>query len=555
MRNNYLRVIVSPYCSFFINFASLNSIQMVRRFDFLIIGSGIAGMSYALKVARKGTVALVAKTNLEEANTYFAQGGIASVTNLIADNFDKHIDDTMIAGDWLSDRRAVEKVVYEAPDQINELISWGVDFDKDEDGNFDLHREGGHSEHRILHHKDSTGAEIQDSLIKAVKRHPNITIFENHFAIEILTQHHLGVTVTRQTTDIECYGAYIMDLDNGKIDTFLSKVTLMATGGIGAVYQTTTNPLVATGDGIAMVYRAKGTVKDMEYVQFHPTALYHPGDRPSFLITEALRGYGAILRTIDGREFMHKYDERLSLAPRDIVARAIDNEMKTRGDDYVYLDVTHKNAEETIRHFPNIYRKCKSMGIDITIDYIPVAPAAHYLCGGILVDLNACSSIYRLYAVGECSCTGLHGGNRLASNSLIEAVVYADAAAKHSMEIIDHLSYRENIPEWNDEGTQSQEELALITQSVKEVGQIMSTYVGVVRSDLRLKRAWDRLDIIYEETESLFKRSIASRDICELRNMVNVGYLIMRQAIERKESRGLHYTLDYPPPPIPLKGE
>ncbi|MCD7936162.1 MAG: L-aspartate oxidase [Tannerellaceae bacterium] len=520
---------------------------MVKRFDFLIIGSGIAGMSYALKVAKKGKVALVAKTNLEEANTYFAQGGIASVTNLIVDNFDKHIEDTMVAGDWLSDRAAVKKVVYEAPQQIKELISWGVDFDKDETGNFDLHREGGHSEHRILHHKDNTGAEIQDSLIRAVKRHPNISTFENHFAIEILTQHHLGVTVTRQTPGIECYGAYIMDLESGRIDTFLSKVTLMATGGIGAVYQTTTNPLVATGDGIAMVYRAKGTVKDMEFVQFHPTALYHPGDRPSFLITEAMRGYGGILRTYDGREFMQKYDERLSLAPRDIVARAIDNEMKTRGDEYVYLDVTHKNPDETIHHFPNIYKKCLDLGIDITKDYIPVAPAAHYLCGGILVDGEARSSINRLYAVGECSCTGLHGGNRLASNSLIEAVVYADAAARHSISIVDTLSYQENIPAWNDEGTQSQEEMILITQSVKEVGQIMSSYVGIVRSDLRLKRAWDRLDIIYEETESLFKRSIASKDICELRNMVNVGYLIMRQAIERKESRGLHYTLDYPP--------
>jgi L-aspartate oxidase len=521
--------------------------MMVQKFDFLIIGSGIAGMSFALKVAGKGSVALVCKSGLEEANTYFAQGGVASVTDLMNDNFKKHIEDTMIAGDWLSDRTAVEKVVYEAPAQIEELISWGVDFDKDEAGNFDLHREGGHSEHRILHHKDNTGAEIQDSLIKAVQRHPQITVFENHFAIEILTQHHLGVTVTRQTPDIECYGAYIMNLETGQIDTFLSRVTLMATGGIGAVYQTTTNPLVATGDGIAMVYRAKGTVKDMEFVQFHPTAFYHPGDRPSFLITEAMRGYGAVLRTMDGKEFMQKYDSRLSLAPRDIVARAIDNEMKNRGEDYVYLDVTHKDAEETRRHFPNIYEKCLSYGIDITKDYIPVAPAAHYLCGGILVDLNACSSIKRLYAVGECSCTGLHGGNRLASNSLIEAVVYADAAAKHSVAFFEEYDFQLNIPAWNDEGTRSPEEMVLITQSAKEVGQIMSTYVGIVRSDLRLKRAWDRLDILYEETESLFKRSFASKDICELRNIINTGYLIMRQAIDRKESRGLHYTLDYPP--------
>jgi L-aspartate oxidase len=519
---------------------------MIKRYDFLVIGSGIAGMSFALKVAHKGTVALICKSGLEEANTFFAQGGVASVTNIPVDNFDKHIEDTMIAGDFLSARDAVEKVVLNAPRQIDELISWGVNFDKDDNGNFDLHREGGHSEFRILHHKDNTGAEIQASLIAGVKRHPNITVYENHFAIEILTQHHLGITVTRQTPDIECFGAYIMDKKTGKIDTFLSKTTLMATGGIGAVYQTTTNPLVATGDGIAMVYRAKGTVKDMEFVQFHPTALFHPGDRPSFLITEAMRGYGGILRTMDGKEFMHKYDERLSLAPRDIVARAIDNEMKNRGEDHVYLDVTHKDADETRRHFPNIYEKCYSLGIDITGDYIPVAPAAHYLCGGIKVDLDARSSIHRLYAVGECSCTGLHGGNRLASNSLIEAVVYADAAARDSLKIIDSLGFQEQIPEWNDEGVKSPEEMVLITQSVKEVGQIMSTYVGIVRSNLRLKRAWERLDILYEETESLFKRSVASRDICELRNMINVGYLIMRQAIERKESRGLHYTLDYP---------
>ena len=520
---------------------------MVKKYDFLVIGAGIAGMSFALKVAREKSVALVCKSGLEEANTYFAQGGVASVTNLIVDNFEKHIEDTMIAGDNLSDRRAVEKVVWNAPEQIEELIRWGVDFDRDETGNFDLHREGGHSEFRILHHKDNTGAEIQDSLIQAVKQHPNITVYENHFAIEILTQHHLGVVVTRQTPDITCYGAYVMNLDTGQIDTFLSKVTLMATGGIGAVYQTTTNPLVATGDGIAMVYRAKGTVKDMEFVQFHPTALFHPGDRPSFLITEAMRGYGGVLRTMDGQEFMQKYDERLSLAPRDIVARAIDNEMKNRGEDHVFLDVTHKDAEETKKHFPNIYQKCLSLGIDITKDYIPVAPAAHYLCGGILVDLNANTSIDRLYAVGECACTGLHGGNRLASNSLIEAVVYADTAAKHSMSVINNYDYQLDIPDWNDKGTRSPEEMVLITQSVKEVGQIMSTYVGIVRSDLRLKRAWTRLDILYEETESLFKRSIASKDICELRNMINVGYLIMRQAIERKESRGLHYTLDYPP--------
>ncbi len=522
---------------------------MVKKYDYLIIGSGVAGMSFALKVASTGSVALICKSTLDEANTDLAQGGVASVTNLLVDNFDKHIHDTMVAGDWLSDPEAVKKVVTEAPGQIRQLIEWGVDFDKNPDGNFDLHREGGHSEFRILHHADNTGHEIQQSLVQAVKNNPNIDIFEHHFAVEILTQHHLGKIVTRRTPDIECYGAYILNQDTGSVDTFLSRVTLMATGGIGSVYRTTTNPLIATGDGIAMVYRAKGTVQDMEFVQFHPTALYHPGDRPAFLITEAMRGYGAVLRNLAGEEFMQKYDPRLSLAPRDVVARAIDSEMKQRGEDHVYLDVTHKDAEQTKHHFPNIYKHCLEIGIDITRDYIPVVPAAHYLCGGIKVDLNACSSIHRLYAVGECSCTGLHGGNRLASNSLIEAVVYADAAAKHAIEHHDHYAFREDIPAWDDSGTTHPEEMVLISQSEKEVEDIMSSYVGIVRSNLRLDRAWNRLDILYEETEKLFKTSKVSRRICELRNIINVGYLIMRQAKERKESRGLHYTIDYPPAP------
>ena len=522
---------------------------MIKKYDFLIIGAGIAGMSYALKVARarKGKIAIVCKTTLEEANTAKAQGGIASVTDFSVDNFEKHIEDTMIAGDWISSREAVEQVVRNAPAQIQELVDWGVNFDRNVDGNFDLHREGGHSEYRILHHADDTGVEIQRGLMETVRRHPDIEVLENHFAVEIITQHHLGQRVTRRTPDIECYGAYILNPKNGKIDTYLSKITLMATGGTGAVYATTSNPDIATGDGIAMVYRAKGTVKDMEFVQFHPTVLYNPAEtHPAFLITEAMRGYGGILRLPMGEEFMQKYDERLSLAPRDIVARAIDNEMKIHALDHVCLDVTHKDAEETKRHFPNIYAKCLSIGIDITKDYIPVVPSAHYMCGGIQVDLDAQSSIRRLYAVGECSCTGLHGGNRLASNSLIEAVVYADAAAKHSLSMVDKYAFNEKVPEWNDEGTMTNEEKILIAQDLKEVGQIMSTYVGIVRSDLRLRRAWERLDLLYEETEDLFKRVKATKDICELRNMINVGYLITRQALERKESCGLHYTIDYP---------
>ena len=525
---------------------------MTKKYDFLIIGGGVAGMSFALKVARehKYKIALCCKTTLDEANTAKAQGGIASVTNLAVDDFDKHIHDTMVAGDWISDPDAVRQVVTRAPEQIAELVRWGVNFDKQADGSFDLHREGGHSEFRILHHADDTGFEIQRGLMEAVRQHPDIDVLENHFAVEIITQHHLGVRVTRRTPDIECYGAYILNPKTGKVDTYLSRITLMATGGTGSVYATTTNPNIATGDGIAMVYRAKGKVEGMEFVQFHPTALYNPAEtHPAYLITEAMRGYGGILRLPNGEEFMQKYDPRLSLAPRDIVARAIDNEMKVHGLDHVCLDVTHKDAEETKHHFPNIYKKCLSIGIDITKQFIPVAPCAHYMCGGIKVNLDAQSSIGRLYAVGECSCTGLHGGNRLASNSLIEAVVYADAAARHAIEHRNEYSWREDIPAWDDAGTTHPEEMVLISQSEKEVGEIMSTYVGIVRSNLRLDRAWNRLDILYEETERLFKTSNVSRRICELRNIINVAYLITRQAKDRKESRGLHYTIDYPPQP------
>jgi L-aspartate oxidase len=320
----------------------------------------------------------------------------------------------------------------------------------------------------------------------------------------------------------------------------------MATGGIGSVYATTTNPAVATGDGIAMVHRARGLIQDMEFVQFHPTGLFNPGERPTFLITEAIRGYGAVLRCKDGREFMQKYDERGSLAPRDIVARAIDNEMKIRGHEFVYLDVTHKDANETREHFPNIYKKCLSLGLDITKEMIPVSPTQHYLCGGIVVDSNGKTSINNLYAAGECTCTGLHGANRLASNSLLEAIVYADAAVKHAAAELTNINYNVFVPAWNDDGTKLPEEMVLITQSFREVEQIMSTYVGIVRSNLRLKRAMSRLEILYRETEDLFERSVVSREICELRNVISVAYLIIKHALRRKESRGLHYTIDYP---------
>ena len=518
---------------------------MAKKYDFVVVGGGIAGISFALKASKFGKVALLCKTTLEESNTSFAQGGIATVM-YPPDNYEKHIEDTLIAGDghcWLP---AVEQVVKNARTQIDQLLEWGVDFDKNQDGLFDLHKEGGHSEFRILHHKDNTGFEIQKSLNEVIRNHSEIDLFEHYFAIEILTQHHLGEIVTHHTPNIECYGVYALNQKSNHIHTFLAKVTVLATGGVGAVYMATTNPPIATGDGVAMVHRARGAIKDMEFVQFHPTALYHPGDKPVFLITEAIRGYGAVLRTKDGKEFMQKYDERGSLAPRDIVARAIDNEMKIHGDDFEYLDVTHKDPEETKKHFPMIYNKCLEYGIDITKDYIPICPTHHYMCGGIYVDLNGESSIKRLYAIGECSCTGLHGANRLASNSLIEAIVYADVAVKHAVPRIKNLTFNEQIPVWDDEGTSIPEEMVLITQSFKEVEQIMSNYVGIVRSNLRLNRAMRRLEILYRETESLFSRSVVSREICELRNVISVAYLIIKQALLRKESRGLHYTIDYP---------
>ncbi len=516
-----------------------------KKYDFLIIGSGIAGLSFALKVAGHGKVCVITKHKLDETTTAYAQGGISSVTYQ-PDDFEKHINDTLNAGAGLCNPEVVRKVVTEAPEQIKQLMAWGTRFDKTQDGKFDLHREGGHSEHRILHHKDNTGFEIQRALTKAVKSNPNIDVLEDHFAVELITQHHLGEIVNKWRRDIECYGTYVLNRKTNRVETILSKVTLMATGGVGAVYQTTTNPIFATGDGIAMVYRAKGMVENMEFIQFHPTSLYNPKERPSFLITEAMRGFGGILKRRDGQKFMHKYDERENLAPRDIVARAIDNEMKTTGDDFVYLDVTHKPAEEIKTHYPNIYQKCLSLGIDITKEMIPVVPAAHYACGGIKVDVNGRSTIGRLYAAGECSSSGLHGGNRLASNSLLEAVVFADAAAKDARANISSYTFNDRVPEWNDEGTSITEEMVLITQSQKELEQIMSYYVGIVRSNLRLKRAMDRLEILYHETESLFQRSTVSEELCELRNTIQVGYLIIKHAQQRRESRGLHFNLDYP---------
>ncbi len=518
---------------------------MQKVYDFLVIGTGLGGLSFALKAADHGEVCLITKSKLEETNTRYAQGGIAAVT-YEPDSYEKHVRDTLVAGDHLCDEEVVRMVVKEAPEQIRELIHWGTKFDKLSNGAYDLAREGGHSEHRILHHKDNTGEEIQRALSNRVRHHPRIQLYERHFAVDLITQHHLGKLVKRHMNDIECYGAYVLDPETHKVRKVLSRTTLLATGGAGHLYSTTTNPSIATGDGMSMVYRAKGIIENMEFVQFHPTSLYNPGETPSFLITEAMRGYGGILKNQKGEEFMEKYDERGSLAPRDIVARAIDNEIKIHGHEFVYLDTTHLEEKALKEHFPNITDKCSSLGIDIARDMIPVVPAAHYLCGGIKVDMNGQSWIRRLYAVGEVSSTGLHGANRLASNSLIEAIVFANRAFKHAIKHVSDYQVPDQIPEWDDSGTTHPEEMVLITQNLKEVQQIMTNYVGIVRSDLRLERATVRLEIIYRETEELYKKSKLSLRICQLRNLINVGYLVIKMAQARKESRGLHYNLDYP---------
>lgn len=525
--------------------------------DFLVIGSGIAGLTYALKVARAcpdKKVLIFTKTTSEETNTKYAQGGIAGVWDNENDSFDKHIEDTLIAGDGLCNEKTVEIVVREGVERIKEIIEWGARFDKDQDGDYALGKEGGHSEFRILHHKDVTGREMERALLEEIKKQSNIEVITHCFVVDIITQHHLGYLVTKSTPDIECFGVYALNLHTNKIEKVIAGITMLATGGNGQVYRTTTNPVIATGDGVAMAYRAKGRIENMEFIQFHPTALYEPGVKGhAFLITEAVRGDGGILRNSDGEAFMEKYDVRKDLAPRDIVARAIDNEMKRAGTEHLWLDCRNMNQEKFRHHFPNIREKCLSIGVDVAKNMIPVAPAAHYSCGGIKTDEWGRTSIRHLYAAGECASTGLHGANRLASNSLLEAMVFAHRAYLDATASLKNRSEGkweswklDSIPDWRAEGTTAPKEMILITQSLKELQLLMSDYVGIVRTNTRLERAMRRLDLLHEEIEELYKTTEVSPQLCQLRNMITVGYLIVKSAQFRQESRGLHYNTDYP---------
>jgi len=511
--------------------------------DYLVIGSGVAGLTFSVKIAEKfpeRNVVIVTKANEDESNTKYAQGGVAIVSNKEEDSFKKHIKDTLIAGDGLCSEKVVAMVVKEGPDRLEELLLWGTNFDVNDAGKFDLGKEGGHSEYRIIHHKDITGYEIERALLSKAHQLPNISILPHHFAIDLVTNHHIRDT---DTDELTCYGAYIFNQKTGTIFTIKANSTLLASGGIGCVYGHTTNPVIATGDGIAMAYRAKARIEDMEFVQFHPTALYEDKGESSFLISEAVRGFGAYLRNKKGYRFMPDYDERAELASRDIVSQSIDSELKKSGESYVYLDCTHLDMDAFIDHFPNIYKKCLEHHIDIKTDWIPVVPASHYLCGGIKVSQNGKTTINNLFACGECSRTGLHGANRLASNSLLEALVYAHNIFKYHVGQ-EHSLLDIDIPDWNDEGTSIPEEHILIQHNLKQLQALMRDYVGIVRSNKRLKRAIKHLDLIYEEVEDLYRESKITTSLCELRNMINVAHLIIRQSLDRSENKGGYFNID-----------
>jgi len=532
--------------------------MMEIKTDFLIIGSGVAGLTFALKVAEFGNVALVTKKGIMDSSTTMAQGGIASVFSKF-DSFDLHIQDTLVSGDGLCNRNVAEMVVKNGPDRIRELIDLGVHFNFKEkersdseslpfDTDFDLGREGGHSQKRIVHAHDMTGMELEKVLVTHVKNHDRIMLFENHIAVDLITistRMKRGLITT--THEDYCCGAYVLDRPTNKVKTFCAKITLLATGGAGKVYLYTSNPDIATGDGVAMGYRAGATVTNLEFVQFHPTCLYHP-DAKNFLISEAVRGEGAILIDSSGNAFMEEYDSQKDLACRDVVARAIDAELKKSGDDSVFLDVSNKNTDFIKERFPNLYEKCLNFGFDMTKEPLPVVPAAHYMCGGIATDMFGRTDLHRLYAIGETACTGLHGANRLASNSLIEALVYSHTAAKQAVEDIDILDFSPtpDPPPWDEVGTTDSDEVIMVSHNWDEIRRFMWNYVGIVRSDKRLARAKRRIEIIQKEIHEYYWDFRVSADLVELRNIAIVADLIIKCASHRKESRGLHYNIEYP---------
>ncbi len=509
-----------------------------REFDFLVLGSGIAGLSFALKVAHKGRVAVLTKREAKESNTAYAQGGIASVLSR-DDSFGSHIEDTLRAGAGLCKTEVVEAVVKEGPARIQDLLSWGVRFArrKGAEEGFDLTREGGHSARRVLHWTDFTGAEIERALLESARNHRSIRIFENYMGVNLI----LGKGPARG----EVLGAYALETATGRVHTFLARATLLATGGAGKVYLYTTNPDVATGDGVAMASRAGARVANLEFFQFHPTCLYHPQAK-NFLISEALRGEGAVLRDRRGRAFMQRFHPLKELAPRDIVARAIDTVMKESGDESVLLDITHKPRAWLKERFPGIYATCLSYGIDLTRQPIPVVPAAHYSCGGVCVDLRGRTSLPRLYAAGETSHTGLHGANRLASNSLLEGLVFGHRAAQHCLASARPLPRGLKVPEWNPGSARDSNEAVMVAHNWDEIRRFMWNYVGIVRSRRRLERALRRIRVLQEEIHEYYWNFLLTGDLVELRNIAAVAGLIVRCAMARRESRGLHYNLDYP---------
>lgn len=514
----------------------------MREFDSIVIGSGIAGLSFALRAAELGSVALVTKRALADSNTAWAQGGVACVVSR-EDSFDLHVQDTLVAGAGLCNEEIVRLVVTEGPERIKELIEMGVRFDHRETGNgateLDLGREGGHSKRRVLHSHDATGQEIERALVEQVMHHPGIEVMENHMAVDFLTTGKLGFAMQNS-----CVGVYVLDCRTGEVETLRSDVNVLASGGCGKVYLYTTNPDIATGDGVAMAWRAGATIANMEFVQFHPTCLFHQDVR-SFLVSEAVRGEGAVLIDAHGHRFMEKHHPKAELAPRDIVARAIDAEMKRTGSKCVFLDISFKPKDFVRERFPTIYEKCLSLGIDITRQPIPVVPAAHYQCGGVVANADGESGLRGLYAIGEAACTGLHGANRLASNSLLEGVVFAHRAFEKSR-INRGVRQDFALPEWRPGQVQDVDELVVIYHNWDEIRRLMWDYVGIVRTDKRLKRAATRLRNLHSEIQEFYWNFKVSRDLLELRNLVTVASLIVDCALSRKESRGLHFTLDHP---------